>query len=155
VVTCSMNKWDRRFFELCRLVGSWSEDESRRVGCVIVGSANEVRTIGYNGLPRGVSGDVSARQSREGGEKYHWFERAERNAIFNAARIGVSIANCRIYVGLHPCAECARAVIQSGIKSVHTFTPPSNDLTFRRSFEVADEMFREAEIDLFIYEPII
>jgi len=153
-MTRSMNKWDRRFFEMCALVGSWSEDNSRRVGCVIVGSSNEVRAIGFNGLPRGVRGDVPARHNREGGEKYHWFEHAERNAIFNAARTGVSIANCRIYIGLHPCADCARAIIQSGIMSVHTFHAPTNDPIFYRSFQIADEMLREAGVDLLLYDSI-
>jgi dCMP deaminase len=154
VVTRSMSKWDRRFFDLCALVGSWSEDESRRIGCVIVGSANEVRATGFNGLPRGVRGNVSTRHKREGGEKYHWFEHAERNAIFNAARIGVSVANCRMYVGLHPCADCARAIIQSGIISVHTFAFPTNDPVFCRSFRIADEMIRESGVDLLLYDPI-
>lgn len=152
MVTRSMSKWDRRFFDLCVLVGSWSEDESRRVGCVVVGGANEVRAIGFNGIPRGVRGDVSLRHSRAEGEKYYWFEHAERNAIFNAARTGISIADCKMYVGLHPCADCARAIIQSGVTSVNTYLPPTNDPTFSRSYQVADEMFREAGVQLLIYD---
>jgi dCMP deaminase len=60
-----------------------------------------------------------------------------------------------MYVGLYPCAECARAIIQSGLKSVNTFAPPSDDSIFKKSFQIADEMFREAEIDIFIYDPMI
>jgi dCMP deaminase len=153
LVTLSMDKWDRRFFGLCSLVGSWSEDKSRQIGAVIVGNANEVRACGFNGLPRGVNGSVDDRHSREAGEKYHWFEHAERNAIYNAARIGVAVSGCRMYVSLHPCAECARAIIQVGIISVHTFTPPANDEYFQRSFEITKTMFSEARIELFVYEP--
>jgi dCMP deaminase len=151
VVTDPMSKWDRRFFDLCSLVGSWSEDKSRQIGCVIVGTANEVRALGFNGLPRGVDGNIAARHSREGGEKYHWFEHAERNAIYNSARTGIPIANCRMYVGLHPCAECARAIIQVGLASVHTFAPPQSDRIFSHSFEIAKTMFAEAGVKLFIY----
>jgi len=151
-VTLTMDNWDRRFFGLCSLVGSWSEDKSRQIGCVIVGNANEVRALGFNGLPRGVHGNVDERHSREGGEKYHWFEHAERNAIYNAARIGVAISGSRMYVSLHPCAECARAIIQAGVASVHTFARPANDGYFDRSFEIAKTMLFEAGVPLLIYE---
>jgi dCMP deaminase len=147
-----MNPWDHRFFEMCTLLGSWSEDRSRQVGCVIVGKANEIRATGFNGLPRGVNGAVDARHSREGGEKYQWFEHAERNAIYNAARIGVPLEGCRLYVGLHPCADCARAIIQVGVASVHTFAPPLSDPVYSRSFEIAQTMLSEAGIELRYYD---
>jgi dCMP deaminase len=148
----SMTSWDRRFFDMCALVGSWSEDKSRQIGCVIVGDANEIRSIGFNGLPRRVDASVGHRHSREGGEKYHWYEHAERNAIYNAARIGVSIAGCRMYVSLYPCAECARAIIQSGISSVITFKPPAFDAMFSHSYEIATTMMLEAGIKAKLYE---
>src|ERR1700730_7777629 len=75
----NMSKWDARFFDLCGLVGSWSEDRSRRVGAVIVGPANEVRSLGFNGLPRRISTEDDERHNRADGEKYYWFEHAERN----------------------------------------------------------------------------
>jgi dCMP deaminase len=152
LATLSQNRWDRRFFEMCHLIGSWSEDKSRQIGCVIVGNANEVRAVGFNGLPRGVNGDVDTRHSREEGEKYHWFEHAERNAIYNAARIGVAVSGCRMYVTLYPCAECARAIIQTGITSVHTFAPPASDTFFSRSFEIAKTMLSEGGVEVIIHE---
>lgn len=152
--TRSMNSWDRQFFDLCALLGSWSEDRSRGVGCVIASPANDIRATGFNGLPRGVNGNVSERHRREDGEKYHWFEHAERNAIYHAARAGISIAGCRLYVSLFPCADCARGIIQSGITSVNTYAPPERDLNYSRSFEVAIEMLAEADVQLQIYKTL-
>lgn len=151
----TLRTWDRRFFEMCALLGSWSEDRSRQVGCVIVGNANDVRALGFNGLPRGVNGGVDERHRRENGEKYYWFEHAERNAIYNAARVGTPIAGCRLYANLFPCAECVRAIIQSGIVSVHTYNPPQIDVTFSRSFEVATAMLEESGVELYVYDSIM
>jgi dCMP deaminase len=147
-----MTPWDRRFFEMCALLGSWSEDRSRQVGCVIVGKANEIRATGFNGLPRGVRGKLDERHNPQDGEKYYWFEHAERNAIYNAARAGTSIEDCRLYVSLFPCADCTRAMIQSGIVSVNTYGPPQADRMYSRSFEVAIEMLLEANVSLNLYE---
>jgi len=146
-----MNKWDRRFFELCDLVASWSEDQSRQVGAVIAGAANDVRAIGFNGLPRGVNGSIIERHSHSEGEKYLWFEHAERNAVFNAARAGVSIEGCRIYTNLFPCADCVRAIMQSGIAEINTYERPADYAAFERSFEVALEMLREANVGVRIF----
>jgi dCMP deaminase len=146
-----MSKWDERFFQLCHLIATWSEDQRRKVGAVIAGPANEVRAIGYNGLPRGVSGEFELRHSQEGGEKYYWFEHAERNAIYNAARAAIGIAGCRLYVSVFPCADCARGIIQSGIVQINTFHCPEEDVNFYRSFEVALTMFEEAHVELRIF----
>ncbi|MGY3134579.1 dCMP deaminase [Bradyrhizobium sp. USDA 4501] len=150
----SMTKWDRRFFELCQLVASWSEDRSRTVGAVIVGPANDIRAIGFNGLPRQVRGDQEQRHSRENGEKYYWFEHAERNAIYNAARSGISTEGCRMYTNLFPCADCTRGIIQSGIIQLNTYQVPAGDQTFQRSFEVAHEMLSEAGVKVRVFPPL-
>jgi dCMP deaminase len=147
-----MSKWDGRFFQLCRLTATWSEDRHRKVGAVIVGPANEVRAIGYNGLPRGVSGEIDVRHSSEEREKYYWFEHAERNAIYSAARAGIGTAGCRLYVNVFPCADCARGIIQSGIVQVNTFPRPKADENFDRSFDIALTMLQEARIELRIFE---
>jgi dCMP deaminase len=146
------SKWDRRFLQLCDVVASWSEDQSRQVGAVIVGAAHEVRAIGFNGLPRGVKGSAGERHSRDGGEKYFWFEHAERNAIFNAARIGTALEKSFIYTNLFPCADCARAIIQSGIIQLNSYSPPEQDPIFIRSFAIALEMFNEASVEVRLFE---
>ncbi|MDO6726060.1 dCMP deaminase family protein [Cognatishimia sp. 1_MG-2023] len=144
--------WDQRFFELCDLISSWSEDESRKVGAVIVGKANEIRSTGYNGLPRGVSASDRNRQSHRDGEKYFWFEHAERNAIYNAARVGIPLDNCIIYSSVFPCADCARAIVQSGISELRSFPFPKNDKTYSKSFEVAASIFKETNLRIKLFE---
>ena len=74
---------------LAHHLATWSIEKGRRVGTVIVGPDNEVRSTGFNGLPRGVRDDLEERHSRITGAKYIWSCHAEQNAIFNAARIGV------------------------------------------------------------------
>lgn len=145
------DRWDARFFAMADLVASWSEDRSRRVGCVVVGDANEVRSTGYNGLPRGVSAEHTERHSRENGEKYLWFEHAERNALFNMLRAGASTSNCRMYCNSFPCADCARAIIQSGVGELRTFAPDLKDKKFGRHFEVALDMFKEGGVTVRFY----
>ena len=84
-----MPSWDEYFLTLCDAVALKSKDRSTKLGCVIVGVGHEVRSTGYNGFPRGVNDNVDARHQRP--EKYKWTEHAERNAIYNAARCGVSV----------------------------------------------------------------
>jgi dCMP deaminase len=145
------SKWDERFFQLCSLIATWSEDRRTKVGAVIVGPANEVRAIGYNGLPRGVSGEIDPRYSPEENEKYYWFEHAERNAIYNSARAGISTDGCRLYVSLFPCSDCARGIIQSGIVQVNTFCRSTPNKESDYTFEVALTMFEEAHIELRLF----
>ncbi|WP_246710353.1 deoxycytidylate deaminase [Martelella soudanensis] len=104
-----------RFHALCDETASRSEDRDFKIGAVIVGPGHEVRATGYNGLPRGVGNEDATRFDRASGEKFFWIEHAERNAIYNAARSGAALAGCTIYVNRFPCADCARAIIQSGI----------------------------------------
>lgn len=140
------DKWARRFLGLCDHMAGWSEDRDFQVGAVIAGPGHEVRASGYNGLPRGVSAAEEARFDRASGEKFHWIEHAERNAIYNAARMGVALAGCTIYVNRFPCADCARAVIQSGIARVCTPPKPAHDGALDHSFDVSEVLLREAGV---------
>lgn len=137
--------WATRFMSLCDHIASWSEDRNFHVGCVIVGpDGQEVRTTGYNGLPRGVATDDQSRFDRASGEKFFWFEHAERNAIYNAVRMGVSLQDCTAYVNRFPCADCARALIQSGISQVVAPPIPESDGALDYSFQVSHRMLLEA-----------
>lgn len=137
--------WMRRFIGLCDHIADWSEDRDFQVGCVIVDPVgHEVRTTGYNGLPRGVSAQEDTRFDRASGEKFFWIEHAERNAIYNAARTGVSLVGCTAYVNRFPCADCGRALIQSGIAQVVAPPIPSKDGALDYSFQVSHRMLREA-----------
>lgn len=142
------DKWNKRFMELAFLVASWSKDPSTKTGAVIVGPDKEIRSTGYNGPVRGVNDDVQERLERP--TKYDFFEHAERNALYNACLTGVSVKGCTMFATHTPCVDCARAIIQSGIKTVITNkivideTTPKN--TWRDKLSVSAQMFEEAGV---------
>lgn len=137
-------KWDQRFLRIAQETAQWSKDKSRKVGCVIVGPSKEIRATGYNGFPRGVEDDVPSRHERPA--KYLWTEHAERNAIYNAARHGVALECCTIYLPWYPCVDCARAIIQCGIIEVVAVEPDWNDPKYGEEFRTAREMFNECDL---------
>lgn len=147
-----MTDWDARWLDLAREIGSWSKDRNTKVGCVIIGDARQVLSAGYNGLPRGVNDDIEQRYSREERngvrEKLRWIEHAERNAIYNAARYGVSLSGAAIYAPFFPCCDCARAIIQAGLKAVITLEPDWGDPFWQDSWEVSLIMMTEAQVEI-------
>ena len=142
----SETTWDQRFMLLAHHLAGWSKEKGRRVGAVIVGPDNEVRSTGFNGFPRGVRDDIEERHSRETGAKYVWSCHAEQNAIFNAARIGISLNGSRIYVPWFPCVECTKAIIQSGISELVAYAPDPADTRWTPQFSIASEMLKETNI---------
>lgn len=108
--------WDEYYLQICKVVAARSKDPNTQIGCVVVGPAHEIRTTGYNSFPRGIRDDVPERRMRP--TKYLWIEHAERNAICNAARCGTALEHCTIYVEIMPCMDCARAIVQAGIREV-------------------------------------
>ncbi|HHV42673.1 MAG TPA: dCMP deaminase family protein [Clostridiaceae bacterium] len=110
--------WDDYFLGIALLAARRSKDPGTQVGACIVSPQNKIVSIGYNGMPFGCSDDVFP-WNREGETletKYPYVCHAELNAILNAS--GRDLQGCRIYVPLFPCNECAKAIIQSGIKKV-------------------------------------
>jgi dCMP deaminase len=146
-----MTDWDSRFMRLAEHIGSWSKDRSTKVGCVIVGPNREIRSTGYNGFPRGLDDAPEERHVRPA--KYKWTEHAERNAIYNAARVGVSIEGCTMYLPWFPCMDCARAILQSGISVLVAYRPDLNQLQWGDDFRLALTLFEEAGITLRWCEP--
>lgn len=112
----------KKYLEIAYAVAKLSKDESTKVGALILGPSQEVRSLGYNGAPRGCAADEDAR-GRERPEKYFWFSHAELNAISNAARVGTPLLGSSIVVTHFPCMDCARAIVQSGIVAVYVPTP--------------------------------
>ncbi len=145
-----LRKWDDRFLKLASSVSEWSKDDSTKVGAILVDSDMIVRCVGYNGMPRALDDSEPSRLIRP--NKYQWFNHAELNLLTNCARIGIRTAGCTIYVTHHPCASCARSVIQSGINRVVCYAHPT-DFSERWSSEiaVAKEMMAEAKVELTEY----
>jgi len=146
--------WPAYFLNMVELVASKSKDRSTKVGAVIVGPDLEVRSTGYNGFPRSVDDEIEVRHYRPA--KYLWTEHAERNAIYNAARMGTSLKGCTLYLmyGPCPCADCARAVIQAGI--IRIVVPanrpfPGKGGQWEENFRVAKEMLHEASVTIWEY----
>ncbi|HEY0819774.1 MAG TPA: deaminase [Rhizobacter sp.] len=127
----SREDWDRYHIGAAMHASTKSKDPSTKVGCVLVGRANNVLSTGFNGFPRGV-GETMLRSVEGKGTavldearwtrpvKYKFVEHAERNAVYNAARHGVALDGATAYLNYAPCpcTDCARALIQVGVVAV-------------------------------------
>ena len=110
--------WDEYFMGVAHLSGMRSKDPNTQVGACIVSEDNKILSMGYNGFPKGCSDDVFP-WDREGDTletKYAYVTHSELNAILNYR--GGSLDGTKLYVSLFPCNECAKAIIQAGIRTV-------------------------------------
>ena len=141
-----MTDWDKRFLKLAKHISKWSKDPSTQVGCVVVGPDRELRSTGFNGLPRGIEDNEQRLNNRE--IKYPLICHAEENAIMHAARIGMSLKDCTAYVTWPPCTRCARSLIQAGISSI--VYPKDIEIPDRwmEDFNLSLNMLKEANISL-------
>ena len=111
--------WDEYFMGIAMLAARRSKDPNTQVGACIVSQDNIIISTGYNGMPKGCSDDEfpwDRKGENEAATKYPYVVHAELNAILNAS--GRDLRGSRIYVALFPCNECAKAIIQSGVKEV-------------------------------------
>ena len=135
-------KWDKRFLELAKLVGSWSKDPSTQVGAVIVDDNKRIVSIGFNGFPKGVEDYEKRLVDRE--EKYAIIVHAEANALMFA---NTSVKGCTLYTWpFQPCSRCAGLIIQSGIKRVVSVV--HYDKRWKKNFEISQKLFTESGIIL-------
>jgi dCMP deaminase len=141
-----MGNWDNKFIELSNLVASWSKDTNTKVGAVIVDEDNIVLSMGYNGFPRGCDDSIECRYEKP--HKYLYTEHAERNSLYHAARHGVSLKGCTMYVTMFCCSDCARGIIQSGIKRVVAPTPDVDHEKWGEHFKAAIRMLEEAKVEI-------
>ena len=130
--------------ELARHVGTWSKHPGRKIGAVIVDEAHIVRSLGYNGLPRGLDDMRQDRRVRPA--QWIWSEHAERNAIYNAARTGMAIEGFTIYSTRFSCMECARAIVQSGLKTLVAPHPEFDHVRWGEQFKLSFELLSEAGV---------
>jgi dCMP deaminase len=150
-----IEKWDRRFLELAKQISTWSKDPSTQVGAVLVNDLRQVVGMGYNGFARGVEDTEERLNERE--LKYQFIVHAEINAIIQA---GHAARGSTLYVypsfALPPvCADCAKAVIQAGVKAVVGYNPDENDPRVQRwkdSIEVSEKMWKEAGLAIYSWE---
>lgn len=138
---------------------SWakeSKDPSTQVGCVIVGPDHETRSTGFNGFPRGVKDTPERLRHRD--TKLKYTVHAEQNAILAAARVGIPLKGCTLYIaardtmngsvwGGHPCgSHCAPCIIQAGIVRIVSFPKKDGFSKWMEDLIFGEAMTREAGI---------
>ncbi len=145
-MTTKLSKWDNRYLSLAKEVATWSKDPSSQVGAVTVGAKKEVLSQGFNGFPRGINDLAERYNNRE--TKYKFVVHAEMNAIYNATYSGTSLDGATLYIyGLPICSECAKGIIQVGIKRV--VIEKSKELeNWNESVKLSQELFDEAGVEL-------
>lgn len=142
--------WDEYFMGISLLSAQRSKDNHTQVGACIVSEENKILSVGYNGMPIGCNDDIMPWE-REGDPldtKYPFVCHAELNAILNRGE--VSLKNARIYVSLFPCNECAKAIIQSGIKEVVYWQDKYADT---HGVKASKKMFELAGVKIRQYTP--
>ena len=142
--------WNQYFMALALLSAQRSKDPNTKVGACIVTPENKIVGIGYNGMPIGLDDSIMPWERSAESQldtKYPYVCHAELNAILNSIK---DISGCTLYVTLYPCNECAKAIIQSGIKKLvyHTNKYPDADST-----KAAELMLRLAHIEVEQYIP--
>lgn len=141
--------WDEYFMGISKLAGMRSKDPHTQVGACIVGEDNKILSMGYNGFPMGCS-DEEFPWDREGDmihSKYAYVTHSELNAILNYR--GGSLTGAKLYVSLFPCNECAKAIIQSGIRTViydsDKYDQTPSNIAAKKMFDAAGVVYRQYE----------
>lgn len=139
-------KWRDRFLDLAKHISTWSKDPSRQIGAVAIEpSTKRILSTGYNGFPRGIDDSDNRLTDRE--TKYKYVVHGEMNAIYNATMNGVNLSGSDFYVyGLPVCSECAKGLIQVGVKRVFILVDQEIPDTWAASWAMSQSMLNEAGI---------
>jgi dCMP deaminase len=149
-----ITKWDHRFLDMAKNISDWSKDPSTKVGSIAVDPIKKnIISTGYNGFPRGILDAVERYEHKP--TKYKLVVHSEMNLIYNATFNGVSLNGSTLYVyGLPVCSECAKGIIQVGVKRVVMWTGdkkvPDN---WQDSWVDTENMFKEAGVQYALLMP--
>ena len=139
--------WDEYFMGIAMLAAKRSKDPNTQVGACIVSQDNIIISTGYNGMPKGCSDDEYPWERDGDQTKYPYVVHAELNAVLNAN--GRDLRGSKLYVALFPCNECAKAIIQSGIKELIYLSDKYHDthasIASRRMFNMTGVKYRAYE----------
>ena len=145
--------WDDYFMAIAKLTAKRSKDPNTQVGACIVSDDNRILSIGYNGAPNGYRDDEFP-WGREGSDletKYFYVVHAERNAILNYRGSRKDLEGAKIYVDLFPCHECAKEIIQAGIKEViylsDKYADTDSTVASKRLFDRCHVSYRQLQIE--------
>lgn len=144
--------WDEYFMAIAKLSEMRSKDPSTQVGACIVSNDNRILSIGYNGAPNGFDDDRFpwAREGENLNTKYPYVCHAELNAILNYRGSKKDLENSKIYVDLFPCNECAKIIIQAGVKQViylsDKYKDAENNIASRKLFDECGVKYNKIEL---------
>lgn len=144
--------WEEYFMAVAKLTAMRSKDPNTQVGACIVGTDNRILSVGYNGAPNGFDDDKFpwAREGNPLATKYLYVCHAERNAILNFKGSRRDLENSVIYVDLFPCNECAKEIIQSGIKEVvylsDKYADTEGTIASKRMLDECNVKYRKLEV---------
>lgn len=134
--------WDKTFFDIIDVIAQRSDDPDTQLGAIIVSPTNDIISMGYNGLPRGIK-PTELNTTRP--TKYDYMCHAESNAILNCVRNSTTIpAGSRLYVQMAPCVTCTRAIIQAGISKIIIGTTTSSNPKWGEDWAISKDMLFEA-----------
>lgn len=141
------NKWKKRCLRMAYQAAAWSKDDSSQVGAYIVNDIGSPKSLGFNGMARGVNDNIPERHERP--EKYYWMIHAEFNSILLSER---SLKDCIIFITHTPCDVCANAIIQAGI--THVVVDKNNGInsqfgtkeTYKYKVQKSQEILKESGI---------
>ena len=145
-------EWDEYFMAIAKLSAMRSKDPSTQVGACIVSNDNRILSIGYNGAPNGFSDEKFpwGRDGKNLDTKYPYVCHAELNAILNYRGSKKDLEDARIYVDLFPCNECAKEIIQSGIKEViylsDKYKEEDNVIASKKLFDACKVTYKKLDI---------
>lgn len=142
-----MQEGDKIYLGMASKAAIASPDPSTKVGAVIVTSGGGWLK-GYNNFPAGV---VVTKDRLKRPEKYNYMVHAEKNVIFHAASMGIPLNGSRMYITKCPCHDCAAAIIQAGIKEIHTYNSPP-DSRWKDSQDIGLTMLKEAGVNVIFHE---
>ena len=144
--------WDEYFMAVAKLSSMRSKDPNTQVGACIVSEDNRILSIGYNGAPNGFKDEIFP-WGREGNlleTKYLYVVHAERNAILNYRGSRKDLEKSRIYVDLFPCNECAKEIIQAGIKEVvylsDKYANNAETIASKKLLDLCNVKYRQIEL---------
>lgn len=145
--------WDQYFMGIAKLSAMRSKDPSTQVGACIVGNDKRILSIGYNGTPNGYEDDLFPwdREGKPLDTKYLYVCHAEMNAILNYRGNRKELENATVYVDLFPCNECAKIIIQSGIKEIiylsDKYKDSENNIASRKLFDECGVKYSKIDLE--------
>lgn len=138
--------WNLKYITLAKKFASWSKDPSVKVGAVAIGSKGQVLSQGYNGFPKKFDDSFVIYNNSNLKSKY--IIHAEMNCIYHATLNGISLEGSTLFVyGLEVCHECAKGIIQVGIKEVVTYAPKPPKSKWVESFKTSEELLTKSNIN--------